>query len=210
MWLLAHAIGGILGTLAGISAVILATPCLSFTGYGIIYLAPLVGAFCFIVVLSLAQYKVLETSYSLQSWTRNSVLGGVLALAAGSAYYFSGGNPFDFTARIAVGALGGALVGLSQWLILRGISRLSQAWVWVPANVVAGAVGLAGADVVYRLIFSNGSSDFSDAFSRLAYNIFAILAYGMVASMLAAFITGWALFWMEGQIRQQKPLARRE
>lgn len=85
-------------------------------------------------------------------------LGGVLGIAAG---------PVDDPGTALIGgAATGAVIGLSQWLVLR--RHVPSAWRWVPATAAGLAVGLAGGSAVVGYSTTIGALAIQGAFSGAA------------------------------------------
>jgi len=108
------------------------------------------------------------------------LLAGFLGLS-GSLESF--GSPLSWTVVVVVAALGGAVTGTLQWLVLRGqVSR--TAW-WVLASTVGWGLGMTAARA-----FSWGVGD-TDAFNAM-----------VVIGAVLGTVTGGALVWL---LRQPVP-----
>jgi hypothetical protein len=87
--------------------------------------------------LGLLQWLVLRRHISQASWwILATTVGGVLGLYVGSTAGFFVG--YGLTGVVA-GAIGGTILGLAQWLVLR--RHFSEAGLWILASCVALTVG---------------------------------------------------------------------
>jgi hypothetical protein len=146
----------------------------------------LVGGIGLGIGVGVLQWLVLRRRVSgVGWWVLASVAGGYGIFQAGFDGYgasleMSYGSLLGWSGVVA---LGGAVTGTLQWLILRG--QVSQAGWWVLASTVGWGLGMTAA-----IAFSwGGASDF--------------LAWGGTAAVLGA-VTGGALVWL---LRQPLPEA---
>jgi hypothetical protein len=200
-WVLANARGAVLGGSIGL---VLSLPFFFVCGYYSIMFAPLVGGLVFGIVVSGTQ-SLFFWPFSGHAWTVLSVLGGLIALPLGAIA--GGGGQLNIPGWIVGGLVGGAVVGLAQWLVLRTI--YPRAGNWVLANAGAWAVGVAGAQVLYALIFGaegyyGTSADGIGGF--VLYFVALPLARSMIAVVLAAAITGGALLGLQHEVAADKPV----
>lgn len=197
-WVLANAGGAVGGALAG---TFLSVPCLSMFAYLGLAVAYVVSWLVFTLTVSWAQQAAISF-YSDLAWLRNSTLGGVIAIILGT--FAGGGVLLSPLGWLPVGALGGLIVGLAQWPVLREELSTSYArtWPWVPANAVAWAVGMAGAQAAYTFMFGEQGIDVPSNLQFLDYIVGLIvnpLARATIAVVIAAAITGGALLWIQRQ-----------
>ncbi|HYO50685.1 MAG TPA: hypothetical protein VEW94_12615 [Chloroflexia bacterium] len=153
----------------------------------------------FTLTVSWAQQAALW-SYSDMAWLRNSMLGGVIAIVVGT--FAGGGVLLTPLGWLPVGALGGLIIGLAQWPVLREELNTSYArtWPWVPANAVGMSVGMAGAEAAYTFMFGEQGIDVPSNLQFLDYIVGLIvnpLARATNAVALAAAVTGGALLWIQ-------------
>ncbi len=136
------------------------------------------------IVVGILQWLVLQGRVSRVGWwilaSAAAGYGISLAFFIGIEESLSFGLFLRFT---GVAALGGAVMGTLQWLVLRG--KVSRAGWWVLASAVGWALGMA----VSRAI-SWGPDD-------------AVLALAVTGAVMGA-VTGAALVWL---LRQSVPEA---
>lgn len=161
-WVVANALGELagLGTLAGVAFFLFQgageptdiTQALAFAGVFV-----LLGAFEGLVI-GLAQRHVLRTLLpSVRSWVLATVVGAMVAWAVGmvpstvaslvqqgataAAAPFEPPLPLILLLAAALGAVAGPMLAIFQWLSLRKVLP-GKAWLWLPANAVAWALGM--------------------------------------------------------------------
>ncbi len=140
------------------------------------------------IVVGVLQWLVLRQRVSGAGWwvLASAAAGyGILAGFIGYSESLSFGTLLRFTGVVA---LGGAVTGILQWLVLR--SQVSRAGWWVLASTVGWALGMA----VSRA-FPWGADD-SDALGAL-----------VVTGAVLGAVTGGALVWL---LRQPAPEAQLE
>ncbi len=103
-------------------------------------IGPRLGGVVNPAILGLTQWLVLRRYISKAGWwILATTIGGVVALYIGSAVTFFTTGILWHGAGLVGGAVGGAILGLAQWLVLR--RHVSQAGWWILASAVALAVG---------------------------------------------------------------------
>ena len=128
-------------------------------------------------VLAAVQGLVLRRHLSLSpSWIVATSLGMAGGLALGVALFGSStaGNVLPLR-----GAFAGLLIGLAQWVVLRG--SVPRAWVWVPTLTAAWALGW----VVTRAFGIDLTLDFT--------------VFGATGALAFQVLTGLALAWLLSQ-----------
>jgi hypothetical protein len=205
-WVLAHFKGATLGIVAGcVVGGFAGLISLVLCGYYAILIAPLAGWVAFAATIGWAQQLVLWP-YSPMTWTRYTLGGFVIALPvsfwAGAATVQS---PLDW---MRAGILGGAVLGVAQWAVLRQES--TRAWVWVPANMVAWALGGAAAYAVNACL--TGVTQLATLQTPVAFlaPILDPLASAGTAVLIVAAITGFALLWIQEEAALHQSLLRRQ
>ena len=148
--------------------------------------------------LGLLQWLVLKRHISQASyWILATTLGGVLALYLGSAAGFFIG--YGLTG-VAAAAIGGTILGLAQWLVLR--RHVSEAGFWILASCVALTVGASW--VVDQGIRSTiRSLDSSPEFIKML----RWAGIGAVSGAIGGAIKGGILVWL---LRQPKDSERNQ
>jgi hypothetical protein len=195
---LANAGGAVGGALAG---TFLSAPCLSMFAYLGLAVAYVVSWLVFTLTVSWAQQAAIW-SYSDMTWLRNSTFGGVIAIVLGT--FAGGGVLLSPIGWLPVGALGGLIIGLAQWPVLREELSTSYArtWPWVPANAVGMSVGMAGGQAAFTFMFGEQGLVVPSNLQLLDYIVGLIvnpLARATIAVALAAVITGGALLLIQRQ-----------
>jgi hypothetical protein len=131
-------------------------------------------------------------------WVSASALGGAVAVAISAWFYLLLLAGFSALYLIGLGAIGGAIIGVSQWVLLR--RYLLNASLWVGATALAWATALPlGAALVPGLLPHSvvniglavaGIGSLFDANSGAALDgVFA----GTLVIILAGAITGLTL-----------------
>jgi hypothetical protein len=121
-------------------------------------------------VVGLAQWLVMYRSIygiSRRAWVMATIIGALVAWALGSlpmtmaslgsqGQQAAGSEPpayFMFLMEVAMGLVAGSILGLPQWAVLR--QRVEGAWLWIPANSIAWAIGMpmvfAGVDLAQKV-----------------------------------------------------------
>jgi hypothetical protein len=86
------------------------------------------------LLIGLAQWLVLARRFSLSGWLIPAYgLGWYIGLWLGWNLGFLGPEPFS------LGAVGGALVGVMQWLSIR--RRLYRSLIWIPTMIASSLLG---------------------------------------------------------------------
>ncbi|NDJ54653.1 MAG: hypothetical protein GYB68_16420 [Chloroflexi bacterium] len=127
-------------------------------------------------------------SIDLPPWILASTLGWVIGLGVVIALNFTADaaarSPvFDF---LIFGMLGGAVVGLAQWPLLRG--QVERSWFWVLTNAAALGSGWAVANMA-TLVMQGAP-------------LIALLASGIVGGIAFGLISGIGLAWLIRQPRR--------
>ncbi len=203
-WILAHLKGAALGIVVGIAVgAVIGTGSLFVCSYCAFLVAPLVGLLALALVLGWAQQLVLWPYDSL-AWTRNTLLGALVALPA--SFFAGAGAVRDPLGWVGAGIVGGAILGLAQWWVLR--QKYPRAWLWVLANMLAWPLGGAAAFAVNILLTAaTGLATFQTplAFLAVILNPAASLA---TALLVVASITGAALLWLQQEAAAQMALLK--
>ena len=198
-WVVATTVGSILGFILGL-------------GLGLIIggfdnefgaLRTILGEFIFRAGLGfgvgILQWLVLRRRVSRAGWWVLASTAGlavaqggaaILDVAWGGAAAVASGNSEvlgSFAGQVAVMALGGAMTGILQWLVLRG--KVSRAGWWVLASTVGWALGFGVMDSGWVLV-----------------GVDCILLGLLYGPVLGA-VTGAALVWL---LRQPVPEAQLE
>ena len=136
------------------------------------------------------QWLVLRRRVSRAGWwILASAAGGVVIFLAFSLGYLESMESFgDLLSFTGVVALGGAVAGILQWLVLRG--KVSRAGWWVLASTVGWALGMAVSEVIPW-----GGTD-EDS-----------LVPSVMTGVVLGAVTGAALVWL---LRQSAPEAQLE
>jgi hypothetical protein len=141
-WVVASSVGWIVGAILGFGLGLI----IIGDDYGINVLRIIIGYFLVGATLgfgvSIMQWLVLRRRVSRAGWW-------VLASTAGFAVAVGGEGGLQLGSsveRVAVLALGGAVTGILQWLVLRG--KVSRACWWVLASTVGWALSIAVREVL--------------------------------------------------------------
>jgi MFS family permease len=192
-WVLASTVGGIVGLAVGIFVWGTLSPIFDFY-YGLSVVSEALmfavgGAVCG-GLLGIIQRRVLQRQTSQFSWwVEASTVGGAVSGAVGGAVALV----VDEAQILAmVPAVGGALVGIAQWLVLR--RQVDQAGYWVLASTVGWAMGGAVALVL------GGMRGWD-----LILVILLLPVGGMVATAWYGAITGGVLVWLLRQPITEEP-----
>ena len=181
-WVLASTVGWIIGFIIGFGLGLFIVG----EDTGINVLSSILGDFIFGAGIGfgvgILQWLVLRRRVSRAGWW-------ILASTAGLAVAWGGGGVLRLGSsaeRVAVMALGGAVAGILQWLVLRG--KVSRAGWWVLASTVGWALSIA----VREVLTDPGGG--------------GIMGNLMPGVVLGA-VTGGALVWL---LRQPVPEAQLE
>ena len=150
-------------------------------------------------VVGILQWLVLRQQLSRTGWwvlastVGIAVFGDVVWYSSTTVEWVITGGALSFTVAMSVGfAVGGAVVGILQWLVLR--QHLSRAGWWVLASTVGFPVGAAVYVAVFQAVNLALGGDLSAAFIERAMGF-------AVAGAVVGAITGTALVWL---LRQPK------
>jgi hypothetical protein len=188
-WALASAFGLAIGLAVYLSLAVAAANELAIAG---LIILSCVGGAILGSVLGIAQWIPLRRYLERpRSWIWASIAGGAIGGPAGrlSGDVVSGAT--DFVAALVLGgAVLGACIGGSQWLILRHEAG-SAGW-WVVACAVGLALGLAAGRVAGAVFYDAVTPGVDETAARiLATGIFGTLIVGSFGA-----ITGVALIWL--------------
>jgi hypothetical protein len=205
-WVLAHFKGASIGIVAGcVVGGFAGLVSLFVCGYYAILIAPLAGWIVFAGAIGWAQQLVLWP-YSPMTWTQYTLGGFVIALPV--SFLAGGATVQSPLVWVRAGLLGGAVLGVAQWGVLRQES--SRAWLWVPANMVAWALGGAAAYAVNAyLTDATGLATLQTPIAFLA-PILDPLASAGTAVLIVAAITGFGLLWIQEEAAPFRALLRRQ
>jgi hypothetical protein len=205
-WIVANAVGGLLGfgagglvTAAGLAALGLLHPAGSRTSLEVALVLACAGAWPLIAgaTVALAQWAVLRSSHvdvGLRGWLgKNAALWLVGTVAAGVSVYlgaFALSGPFGGALVFVVAGLVLAVpIAIGQWDTLEGHSP--DAWVWLPAvplgYAASATFGAAAAGAVM------GGMRANDWVTTL---ILAPAVAGVVGGCVSGLVTGLALVWL--------------
>jgi len=165
------------------------------------------------VVVGLLQWSVLRRPFPLisrRAWVMATVIGAVIAWFLGSlpsTLMDMGGQqaeaaaPEPETATVlllaaAIGLFLGFVLGYPQWRVLR--RAVNSAWLWIPANCVAWALGMPA---VFAAI------DLAQRSSNLA-GVVLTLALGLLfTGAVVGAVQGLVLVWLASPRRPQHVIA---
>jgi hypothetical protein len=187
-WVFACTLGPVLGSIVGfIIGSIISEDIIGSSVLGEIFAYFMLGAVLGYVV-GLMQWFVLRQQISRAGWwALASAAGLAVVISAGIVVaaltnYSVGLDNFSVLLRwVVVMALGGAVIGMLQWLILRG--QVSRAGWWMLASTVGWGLSMAVAGV----------------FEFVAVGLFFGL---LVGGVVLGAVTGGALVWL---LRQPVP-----
>ena len=147
MWVFLSAIGWYIGFVMGFLAGFAPIELIGHTPLGE-GLATCVWAIVLGAVVGIAQWVVLrERVPGAGRWVWASIAGLAVAGGVGGAVVVAGANAdWGSLAAVLVVALGGAVTGILQWLVLR--SQVSRAGWWVLASTVGWALGVLVASTI--------------------------------------------------------------
>ncbi|MCA1995588.1 MAG: hypothetical protein LDL41_26595 [Coleofasciculus sp. S288] len=146
--------------------------------------------------LGITQWLVLRQHIPKAGWwILATTLGGVVALYLGSAVSFFTTSILWIGSGVVGGAVGGAILGLAQWLVLR--RHVSQAGWWIAASAVALAVGAGW------LVYLGIESAFTFDASMDLIQIIRWSGMGALSGAIGGAIKGGALVWLLRQPKQR-------
>ncbi len=183
-WMSASTVGLAVGLAVGIFTWSIVTPIFEFyyglNDVGEALMFAVGGAVCG-GLLGIAQRRVLQRpAPQFGWWVEASTVGGAVGWAMGGALALVVDEVQIFTMVFAVG---GASVGIAQWLVLR--RQVDRAGWWVLASTVGWAMGVA---VALALGGMRGWD--------LIFAIILLPVGGIVASAWYGAITGGAMVWL--------------
>lgn len=169
-------------------------------GLALIVLGAIVGTF-----VGTAQWLAVQPHWDILDGPSNNTISWPAVSAVASevgwlvtafAYIFLQFSGSDVITATAVGfATGGAVFGISQWLLLR--EHLKDAHVWIAMNIVACGVGAFLARWVIDLILEPFLKQFpSGAYMLHTREVVEIFIEGAVGMVPFALITGSTLVWI--------------
>ena len=160
-------------------------------------------------VAGIMQWLVLRRHLSAaESWLVASATGGAIGGALGFASWVIVGRDefgvvsFSQETLTVAFTVVGAIVGIAQWLVLRGQVYRAGLWVlistlgWAMGQAASGPAGRLGESLFYRLAF--GIETVRDGFLPIAGFVVGFPLFGL----LTGAITGVAMVWL---LRQPVP-----
>lgn len=194
----------VLGTTAAMGISMFALPIILAVPGGIPYIgisgAGIVGIVMMGLVALLQSLTLRRYLKNIYSWILAGIVGWIafLLLSISGAYFFPfsnlGYDSYTLFAKgdLYTGAMLGLVIGLFQWLVLRG--KVKDASWWIVINIVGFAVGLP---LAAGIGLNAGSAFYANRFAQSGLSPYIPLSEtGAVAGSIIGGITGFGLLWL--------------